>query len=64
MSERRVRYFIKAQDHKSYIKERVRYSRNGRKYAWTSNRSDALSWTDREVARSVARRYGGRVVTL
>ena len=57
------RYFIKAKGHKSYIKKRVRQE-NGKRYAWTSNKSDALSWGDRETARSIARRYDGRIVSI
>jgi len=58
-----VRYFVKSNTHKSYIARRTRTSPTGRRYAWTSNRSNVVYFTNRNAAYNVARRYGGRIVT-
>ena len=33
-----------------------------RQYSWSNTRSDAVKFTNRECARAVSRRYGGRIV--
>jgi nitrous oxide reductase accessory protein NosL len=33
-----------------------------RQYSWSNRRTDAVTFTNRECARAVTRRYGGRIV--
>ena len=33
-----------------------------RQYSWSNSRSAAVTFTNRECARAVTRRYGGRIV--
>lgn len=66
MARRTKKYLVKSNAHKSYIKKRERQSTVGhkRKYAWTSNRGRVYMFENYERARSVARRYSGRVIKL
>lgn len=54
----KMKYFIKS-DNRKYLKLRERGS--NKKYSW-GEKSEVIYFNTREQARSVARRYGGRIV--